>query len=125
MPMKNFMASFKTLAARNQNSFYNAVKNVCKVIRTAKDDKLLIASKDLLNKYATTLNVEAKQNGTWESQDPRTMQWTKYRETDMVRIESMYQSFIRQFIDGKCENFDQIEASVDVLIDGHKFTVDI
>merc|ERR1712129_261320 len=123
MPMKNFMNSFKTLAARNPNSFLDAVKNVCKVIR--KGDALMIACKDLLNKYATSLTIEAKQSGIWESQDPRTTQWKKYNDNDMVCIESAYQEFVRAFIDGKCENFGELSASVDVNIEGLKFTIDI
>merc|ERR1712129_556783 len=65
------------------------------------------------------------QSGIWESQDPRTTQWKKYNDNDMVCIESAYQEFVRAFIDGKCENFDKISASVDVNIEGLKFTIDI
>merc|ERR1712228_892319 len=106
MPLKNFMASFKTLAARNQTSFFNA-------------------SRDLLNKYATTLKSEAAQNAVWESQDPRTVQWTKYTEHDMVRIESVYQNFVDKFIEGKLQNFEKIEATINVHIDAQAFIVNV
>merc|ERR1712129_677317 len=65
------------------------------------------------------------QSGIWESQDPRTTQWKKYNDNDMVCVESAYQEFVRAFIDGKCENFGELSASVDVNIEGLKFAIDI
>merc|ERR1712129_590173 len=65
------------------------------------------------------------QSGIWESQDPRTTQWKKHGDNDMVCVESAYQEFVRAFIDGKCENFGELSASVDVNIEGLKFAIDI
>merc|ERR1712130_584084 len=107
MPMANFIASFKTLASRNQHSFYSAVKNTCLIVKDAKGQRL-VASRDLLNKYAQTLKQEAKVTAKWESQDPRTIQWTAYKDVDNLRIESVYQEFINKFIEGKLQNYHSL-----------------
>merc|ERR1712217_440741 len=95
MPMSNFIASFKTLAARNQKSFYSAVKNTCLIVKDDKGQKL-VASRDLLNKYAQTLKQESSVMAKWESQDPRTIQWTAYDDHDNSRIENVYQEFVEK-----------------------------
>ena len=117
MPLANFLASFKTLAARNQDSFLRAVKNTCLVVADAQQPvQLLVSSRELLNK------LPAK----WESQDPRTIQWMAYSDADTARIEAGYQAFVDRFIAAKLQNFHkQPAATLTVHFDGQTFTIDV
>merc|ERR1712228_264159 len=49
----------------------------------------------------------------------------KYTEHDMVRIESVYQNFVDKFIEGKLQNFEKIEATINVHIDAQAFIVNV